>query len=73
MIRLLVIDDEPGIQHSFRRAFASPDFQVETAGRADAGAELMRTWLPDVVVMDGALNLRRVFVEGEEVDVVVDA
>ncbi len=52
MIRLLVIDDEPGIQHSFRRAFASPDFQVETAGRAEAGAELMRTWLPDVVVMD---------------------
>jgi hypothetical protein len=27
----------------------------------------------DVVVMDAALTLQRVFVEGEEVDVVVDA
>ncbi|KQV93421.1 MULTISPECIES: N-acetylglucosamine-6-phosphate deacetylase [unclassified Roseateles] len=36
-------------------------------GRLEAGA-----WA-DVVVMDAALNLRRVFVEGEEIDVVVDA
>ena len=52
MIKLLVVDDEPGIQHSFRRAFSAPEFQVETAGRADAGTELMRKWLPDVIVLD---------------------
>jgi DNA-binding NtrC family response regulator len=52
MIRLLVIDDEPGIQHSFRRAFRPPEFEVDTAGRADAGLESMRTKLPDVVILD---------------------
>ncbi|HEY9105181.1 MAG TPA: N-acetylglucosamine-6-phosphate deacetylase, partial [Roseateles sp.] len=41
-------------------------------GLADRGRLAPGAWA-DVVVMDGALNLRRVFVEGEEIDVVVDA
>ncbi|MDB5391408.1 MAG: glnG 1 [Planctomycetaceae bacterium] len=52
MTRLLVIDDEPGIQHSFRRAFGAPEFQVETTGRADLGLKLMRSYAPDVVILD---------------------
>ena len=41
-------------------------------GLADRGRLAPGAWA-DVVVMDGALQLRRVFVEGEEVDVVFDA
>ena len=41
-------------------------------GLADRGRLAEGAWA-DVVVMDAALNLRRVFVEGEEIDVVADA
>jgi len=41
-------------------------------GLADRGRLAECAWA-DVVVMDAALNLRRVFVEGEEIDVVADA
>jgi len=41
-------------------------------GLADRGRLAPGAWA-DVVVMDGALHLQRVFVEGEEIDVVVDA
>jgi N-acetylglucosamine-6-phosphate deacetylase len=41
-------------------------------GLADRGRLAPGAWA-DVVVMDAALALQRVFVEGEEVDVVVDA
>ncbi|MDR7273161.1 N-acetylglucosamine-6-phosphate deacetylase [Pelomonas saccharophila] len=45
---------------------------AEYLGLADRGRLAAGAWA-DVVVMDAALNLRRVFVEGEEIDVVVDA
>lgn len=45
---------------------------AEYLGLADRGRLEPGAWA-DVVVMDAALNLRRVFVEGEEIDVVVDA
>lgn len=45
---------------------------AEYLGLTDRGRLAEGAWA-DVVVMDGALNLRRVFVEGEEVDVVFDA
>lgn len=41
-------------------------------GETDRGRLAQGAWA-DVVVMDAALTLRRVFVEGEEIDVVVDA
>lgn len=41
-------------------------------GLADRGRLALGAWA-DVVVMDAGLELRRVFVEGEEIDVVVDA
>jgi N-acetylglucosamine-6-phosphate deacetylase len=45
---------------------------AEYLGLTDRGRLTEGSWA-DVVVMDGALNLQRVFVEGEEVDVVFDA
>jgi N-acetylglucosamine-6-phosphate deacetylase len=41
-------------------------------GLADRGRLAAGAWA-DVVVMDAALSLQRVFVEGEEIDVVADA
>lgn len=41
-------------------------------GLADRGRLAAGAWA-DVLVMDGALQLKRVFVEGEEIDVVADA
>ena len=45
---------------------------AEYLGLADRGRLAAGAWA-DVVVMDEALQLRRVFVEGEEIDVVADA
>ena len=45
---------------------------AEYLGLADRGRLALGSWA-DVVVMDAGLQLRRVFVEGEEIDVVADA
>lgn len=45
---------------------------AEYLGLTDRGCLAQGAWA-DVVVMDAGLTLRRVFVEGEEIDVVVDA
>ena len=49
---LLVVDDEPAIQHAFRRAFRDSDVVVRSAATAaDALAEIGRD-RPDAVVLD---------------------
>jgi two-component system nitrogen regulation response regulator GlnG len=52
MSQLLVIDDEQGIQYSFREAFEDNEVKVRTAGTAAEGLELFRTLRPDVVILD---------------------
>jgi len=52
MPRLLLVDDEPSIQHSFRRALRGPEFTVLTAGTASEGLEMLQRQRPDVVVLD---------------------
>ncbi len=52
MPKLLLVDDEPSIQHSFRRALRGPDFTVLTAGTASEGLEVLQQQRPDVVVLD---------------------
>ena len=52
MPTLLVVDDEPAIQHAFQRAFRGGDITLRTAGTAaEAVAEVERD-RPDVVVLD---------------------
>jgi two-component system nitrogen regulation response regulator GlnG len=49
---LLLVDDEPGIQHAFQRAFRGGDIVVRSVTTAaDAVAEVSRE-RPDVVVLD---------------------
>lgn len=55
MPTLLVIDDEPAIQHAFRRAFREPDVSVLIASTSSEGLEQAVNDRPDVIVLD--LNL----------------
>lgn len=52
MTRILVVDDEPLIQDSFRFAFPQPDYEVITAGTAAAAMEVFHANPPDVVLSD---------------------
>ncbi len=52
MPTLLLIDDEPVIQHAFRKAFHAPEFTTHTARTAAEGLALFAEHPPDVVVVD---------------------
>jgi two-component system nitrogen regulation response regulator GlnG len=52
MSKLLVVDDEPIILHSFRRVFATPGVEVLTAGTVADGWRRVTEDRPDVVVLD---------------------
>jgi two-component system nitrogen regulation response regulator GlnG len=52
MPKLLVVDDEPIICHSFRRVFAAPDVEVLTAGSVAEGWARVGRDHPDVIVLD---------------------
>src|SRR5215471_9612541 len=52
MPKLLVVDDEPIICHSFRRVFATPDVEVFTAGTVAEGWRRVEQDRPDVIVLD---------------------
>jgi two-component system nitrogen regulation response regulator GlnG len=50
--KLLVVDDEPIICHSFRRAFSEPGVEVFTAGSVAEGWARVTADAPDVIVTD---------------------
>jgi two-component system nitrogen regulation response regulator GlnG len=50
--KLLVVDDEPIICHSFRRTFTTPDVEVLTAGNVADGWRRVQSDAPDVIVTD---------------------
>ena len=52
MPTILLIDDEPAIQHAFRKAFHPPQFDTITARTAVEGLRLLVADRPDVVVLD---------------------
>lgn len=52
MPTLLLIDDEPSIQHAFRRAFQAPDFTLHTASTAAEGVSVAESLKPNVIVLD---------------------
>lgn len=52
MPALLVIDDEPGIQYAFKRAFRAPAYTTLTAPSAALGLAALREHKPDVVILD---------------------
>ena len=52
---LLLVDDEPSIQHAFRRAFSGQDVSIATAASAAEALVAIATRKPDAAVLD--LNL----------------
>lgn len=52
MSKLLVVDDEPIICHSFRRVFASANVEIVTAGTVAEGWRRVESDRPDVIVVD---------------------
>jgi DNA-binding NtrC family response regulator len=52
MPKLLIIDDEPGIQHAFRKAFHPPEYETLTARTAGDGMKRIAGEKPDVIVLD---------------------
>ncbi len=52
MPKLLIVDDEPVIRHSFQKAFASAEVEVLTAGTVAEGRERVGADGPDVIVVD---------------------
>ena len=52
MTRLLVVDDEPSIQHAFARAFRDTAIQLDQAGSAAQAVQLLAETSPDAVVLD---------------------
>ncbi|MEC7881396.1 MAG: sigma-54 dependent transcriptional regulator [Verrucomicrobiota bacterium] len=67
MDKLLLIDDEDDVRYSFKRIFSTPDLELETAGSGEEGIEVIKTFKPDLVLMDvrmggisGLETLRRI-------------
>ena len=67
MDKLLLIDDEDDVRYSFKRIFSSPDLELETAASGEEGLEVIKTFQPDLVLMDvrmggitGLETLRRI-------------
>jgi two-component system nitrogen regulation response regulator GlnG len=52
MPKLLVVDDEPIICHSFRKVLTRPEIEVLTAGTVSDGWQRVRDDQPDVIVLD---------------------
>jgi two-component system nitrogen regulation response regulator GlnG len=52
MPKLLLVDDEPIICHSFNRVLATPDVEVVTAGTVAEGWRRVEQDRPDVIVLD---------------------
>jgi two-component system KDP operon response regulator KdpE len=49
---ILVVDDESQITRVLRTALSSHGYAVRTAGDGDEGLEIMREWMPDLVITD---------------------
>src|SRR3984957_1546129 len=67
MEKVLLIDDEPDVQYSFRRIFDQPDVELTTADSGEDGLKIIPKLKPDLVIMDvrmggitGLETLRRI-------------
>ena len=52
MDKVLLIDDEPDMQYSFRRIFEGGGLELTTAASGEEGLKLLPKFKPDLVIMD---------------------
>jgi two-component system KDP operon response regulator KdpE len=50
--RILVVDDEPQITRVLRTTLSSHGYSIHTASDGDEALEVMREWLPDLIITD---------------------
>ncbi|HYV31852.1 MAG TPA: response regulator, partial [Candidatus Binatia bacterium] len=59
MDKLLLIEDDKDLQHSFRRTFDSPEIELTTATSGEEGLRIIPKLQPNLVLMDirmGGMN-----------------
>ncbi|MEF3698764.1 sigma-54-dependent transcriptional regulator [Desulfolutivibrio sp.] len=52
MAQILIVDDDHQLRQSFERLLSAEGYTVRTASTGEAGVEMVRERLPDLVVMD---------------------
>src|SRR5512133_4301469 len=52
MDKLLLIDDEPDVQYSFRRTFNPAEVELTTASSGEEGLQIIPKIKPDLILMD---------------------
>ena len=50
--KILIVDDEPNIVMSLEFLLKKEGFQIDTAGDGDAALDKVRSFLPDLVLLD---------------------
>jgi two-component system response regulator MprA len=77
-VRVLVVDDDRAVRDALRRALGLGGYEVIVAGSGEEGLELIRTAVPDAVVLDVGLPdldglelCRRLRREGNRVPVLI--
>src|SRR3954447_961440 len=53
--RILIVDDDPGLRALLRATLGVDEFVVEEASSAEEAAQIVRFWLPAIVILDVAL------------------
>lgn len=52
MTKIAIIEDDPTIHQMYRLKFESEGFDVQLAGDGRTGVELVKTFKPDIVLLD---------------------
>jgi CheY-like chemotaxis protein len=52
MQKILIVDDDPQMQKLYSRLFSMEEFQVEVAEDGVAGVDRVRSFSPDVILLD---------------------
>lgn len=52
MIKILIVEDDPFLQKMYQKKFELENFSVETAGDGEEGLVKMKSFGPDLVLMD---------------------
>src|SRR5262245_10729643 len=53
--RILIVDDEPQITRVLHRGISSQGYEARTASDGATALEIMKEWLPDLVITDLAM------------------
>jgi two-component system KDP operon response regulator KdpE len=53
--RILVVDDEPQITRVLRTTLSSHGYSIHTSSDGDEALEVMRDWIPDLIITDLAM------------------